>query len=255
MSTSDEAAEVGRAGAVSGAAPDPAPKATAGLIRLVAHDLRSPLTTIQLNAQLIERAAEREGREREHRWAMHITSATRRLDDLIEQLVEAERLCSGQLQLALGPVAWDELLREIVAAADADASRAPRVRLVVPEGGSRVVADRERLGRALRGLLRLALQGQDRDASVDVELVERDGRARCTIGGSRPMDASHAPRPASPPGSATSEPGQSIVLHFARVLIERLGGELRVTAAPSFLHFEVVLQSTESAAADGVSPR
>ncbi len=255
MSTSDEAAEVGRAGAVSGALPDPVPKATARLIRLVAHDLRNPLTTIQLNAQLIERAAEREGRERERRWAMHITSATRRLDDLIEQLAEAERLRSGQLQLALGAVAWDELLRETVAAANADASGAPRIRLVVPERGSRVVADRERLGRALRGLLHLALQGQDRAASVDVKLVEKDGRARCTIGGSRPMDAGHAARPSAPAGSARSEPGQGIVLHFARVLIERLGGELRVTAAPSFLHFEVVLQCTESAAADGVSPR
>ena len=65
------------------------------VIRLVSHDLRNPLTAVQLNAQLIERAAVREGREKEARWAGLIAAAARRMDGMIVQLVEAERLRSG----------------------------------------------------------------------------------------------------------------------------------------------------------------
>src|SRR5664279_604207 len=66
------------------------------VIRLISHDLRNPLTAVQLNAQLIERGASRDGREKDQRWASLIVSATRRLDTMLQQLAEAEHIRSGR---------------------------------------------------------------------------------------------------------------------------------------------------------------
>jgi signal transduction histidine kinase len=68
-------------------------------IRLIAHDLRSPLTAMQLNAQLIERAASQDARAKEQRWATLIASAARRMDRMIQLLVDAERIRSGRIEL------------------------------------------------------------------------------------------------------------------------------------------------------------
>jgi K+-sensing histidine kinase KdpD len=220
-------------------------QANAGVIRFVAHDLRNPLTAIQLNAQLIERAAERDGRDKDRRWATLITGAARRLDDMIQQLVEAERLRTGQLQLALALVAWDQLLRDVLVQAGADACAGmDQVRLVLPKEAVIVEADRERLGRAMRNLLRLAAQGTDGAGAIDVELAVKDGQACCSMAGATSAGAHAA---AADPAfvSTQAEPGQGIALHFARSLIESLGGQLRVkNGDPRTIGFEVVLRQT-----------
>jgi K+-sensing histidine kinase KdpD len=217
------------------------------VIRLVAHDLRNPLTAIQLNAQLIERAAESDGRDKVRRWATLITGAARRLDEMIGQLVEAERLRTGRWQLALAPVAWDQLLREVIAQASADRPGQAQVRLRVPEAAVMVTADRERLGRAMRNLLHLVARGTDGTGAVEVTLAERDGQACCALVSS--VSASASELPTEPAGEGSQlEPGQGIALHFARSIIEALGGQLRVRGGDArAVGFDVALRVATSA--------
>ena len=220
-------------------------EACAAVIRLLSHDLRNPLTAVQLNAQLIERASAGAGREKEQRWALLITAATRRMDVMIQQLVEAERLRMGQLTLACQPIPFGELLQE--AAAQSTATTAPHpIRLAPAENPVLVSADRPRLRQALSSLLRLTAQATDSAAEVTVEVAARNGEIACTLRGPRPLLLGGRPAD-GPPGRAPSDPGLGIALHVARLLIECHGGTLRaLTDAPEHVGFEVALPATSA---------
>ena len=218
------------------------------VMRLLAHDLRNPLSAVQLNAQLIERAATEAGLEKEQRWAALIAKAARRMDGMIQQLVEAERLRLGQLQLKRELVAWEQVWRDTLAENDMDLDPR-RVRLALPGKRIMVSVDRDRLRCALRGLLCLALQEADGAAVVAVESKATDGEV---------VSAIHAPR-ASVMGSVYAPttgadavppwvPGSAF--HFARTTFECHGGSLRVKTGDSqAAGFELVLPTSTATSA------
>jgi K+-sensing histidine kinase KdpD len=215
-------------------------EACAVVVRLLAHDLRNPLTAVQLNAQLIERAAAEAAREKEQRWAALIAGAARRLDGLIQQLVEAERVRMGQLQLSREPLAWSQLWRETLAEKTADLDPC-RVSLALPDERVTVSGDRDRLGRAIRGLVRLAMQEADAAATVSVKVEAKEGMVRSSIQAPR-SPAVHASSTLATGASAPHAPASGITLHFARTVFECHGGSLRAKDGDSHtVGFELVL--------------
>jgi K+-sensing histidine kinase KdpD len=222
-------------------------EAGAVLTRLLAHDLRNPLTAVQLNAQLIERAAAEAGREKEQRRAALIVGAARRLDGLIQQLVEAERVRLGHLQLRREPVAWSELWRGLLAEGSAEFDPR-RVRAAMCDERVMVSVDRERLVRALRGLLALAMQEADGAATVLVEVEAQDGGVKTSIHAPRPSGEAAARDPVA--GASPSRPmAFGIALHFAQTMFECHGGSVRVKDAdPRAIGFELALPTAATSA-------
>ena len=211
------------------------------VLRLISHDLRNPLTAVQLNAQLIERAAAQDGRAKEERWASLIASAARRIDKMIQQLVEAECIRSGRIQLVPQPVALDELLHELLAEANGGLERG-RISMALPKQSVAISADRKRLGQALDSLLRLALQ--EAAAMVGVDVQVKASEVYCTIHAPRRSDADNT-APSDAPHR--TEPGQGIALHLARTLIECHGGTLQCAEDCAHgLTFEVVLPTNRA---------
>lgn len=203
---------------------------TEQLVRLIAHDLRNPLTAVQLNGQLIERAAARDGQAKQERWAHLIVEAARRMDDLLGKLVECERIRSGRIPMPLAKVRLDELVRELVAAT-------PHPVAVTGGDAATVVrGNRVRLAQAIESLLALAAQEADHGTRIRIELDTDGGRARCALLVPRPAaDAAVAPddgpTPAAPHPPANTG-GQAIILHHAQTVIESHGGTLEVLRAP-----------------------
>jgi len=200
--------------------------------------LPNPLTAIQLNAQLIEQSALRDGREKEQRWASFIVSSTRRLDGMLRQLGEAERIRSGQIQLAIEPLCFEQFLRQLLDGSGADISR-ERVHLTSARTSLALSADRSRLGQAMLNVLLLALQQADVPARVTVDARYREGEISCTVTAPVPPELATATaegRAATPAGC------EGISLHVARTLIECHGGKLRVAeGADHALVFEIAL--------------
>jgi signal transduction histidine kinase len=208
------------------------------VIRLISHDLRNPLTAVQLNAQLIERAAIRDGREPDQRWASLIVAAVRRLDSILQQLAEAERLRSGRTKLALTPLAFDLFLREFLAGAGPEFD-ANRVRVTLRKATLAVCADRARLGQAILHLLRLALQHAALGSSVMVEVLGSEGEVSCMI---RVPTTTEVTVDEPINGRAGERQCDGIALYVARTLIECHGGRLQVTDRTGVaIAFEVVL--------------
>ncbi|NTU84372.1 MAG: PAS domain-containing protein, partial [Chloroflexales bacterium] len=85
-------------------------------IAVASHDLRAPLTAILAHAQLLERQAVQAGLDAQvGRRAQQIAEQTRRLNRLINAMLDLARIQSGQLTLSLAPCDLAELVVRTVA--------------------------------------------------------------------------------------------------------------------------------------------
>jgi PAS domain S-box-containing protein len=215
------------------------------LIRLVSHDIRNPLTSVHLNAQLLQKALAEQGLEKEQRLASMVIAAARRLDAMIEELVDSSRVRSGQLRLELRPVAIERLVPEILAR-NSSTLDTSRVRLALPGGPVRITADVARLERVLTSLLLIALRECADGAEVALRVAVADDEVRFAV--VVPGRAHASEEPPSPPSSqfaqSRTDRGYGLGLFIARMLVERHGGRLWVEGSPdrgATLHFALPL--------------
>lgn|GEM_PF-6277246 len=209
------------------------------VIRLISHDLCSLLTAVQLNAQLIEQAAARGGRDKEQGWAILIVKAARRMSDMLTKLVEAESIHAGRTPLTLESVPLGELVRGLFAQRDAEVAP-ERVRVTLPEEPLLVRVDRRRMAQVLLSLLGLVAARCPAPREVHVEVRVKDGEVSCAIGALPPAEVGGEAAPAGPASAATG--GLAVTLHLARSLIASHGGRLEVEKrAESVVAFEMVL--------------
>ncbi|MBI5544423.1 MAG: PAS domain S-box protein [Deltaproteobacteria bacterium] len=122
------------------------------LIRMVSHDLRTPLGTILLQAELLRRAGGEAGRRGET-----LFLSAHRMEVMLKDLVDTARYDTGQLALEVQPVEMagflDELRTRFAGVLDME-----RVQTKPPLGPARVLADPDRLERILVNLLSNALK-------------------------------------------------------------------------------------------------
>jgi signal transduction histidine kinase len=131
------------------------------IMAVVAHDLKNPLNTIQLAANVLleEQDGEACAREIDRHAAGAIGRAATRMQRLIHDLLEVTRAEAGRLQVQPLPVDPVELMRDAV---DAHCSIAS-AKDIVMEGSAegrlpRVLADRERVAQVLSNLIGNALK-------------------------------------------------------------------------------------------------
>jgi signal transduction histidine kinase len=224
------------------------------MIRLVSHDIRNPLTSVHLNAQLLHKALGERGLEKEQRFASVVIAAARRLDAMIEELVDSSRVRSGQLRLELRPVAIDHLLPEILAR-NARTIDTTRVRLALPESPVLITADIVRLERVLISVLIIALQNCADGAEVALRVAVADDEVRFAIvvPGRNHASAEPPAPPSSQLDQLRADHGYGMGLFVARMLVERHGGRLWVESTPdrrATFNFALPV-----AGPDGESPR
>ncbi|MDP2660451.1 MAG: PAS domain S-box protein, partial [Dehalococcoidia bacterium] len=144
-------------------------------VSVISHDLRNPLAVIQGHAQGLLRLLSKDGLSgSERRSAEDILTSARRMNTMIQDLVDSVRLESGQLQLqmqslALGPFVADLLAR------NGPAMEVGRVKTDFPSSLPSVNADRDRLERVMVNLLTNALKYSPASAEVRVKAEPADG--------------------------------------------------------------------------------
>ena len=209
-----------------------AEEAKQDFVALIAHDLRTPLTSVQGHVQLLKRRLTRDGRgqpgELDNLEA--IAQAARRMNVMIQELLDASRLESGIVPLSRAPIDISALVDLVV---EQLASAEERARVTVHTSAPAVIAfaDSPRMERVVANLLSNALKYSPPDAPVRVDVRRGDGEAMVVVldrGAGIPEDRlpllfqrfARLERPHADPG------GVGLGLYIARLIVEAHGGRV-----------------------------
>jgi signal transduction histidine kinase len=202
------------------------------LVRMISHDLRTPLQAVSTQAHLLQRSPVDPARVRDR--AASIARSCARMTAMIQDLVETTLLEAGQLPLATVPLdlaaALPELIERHRGALDVD-----RIRLSVAPGVAPVQADPPRLERVVVNLLSNALKYSPPATPVDVELAAAPGGCRISVSdrgvGISPEDQAHVfDRFYRARGQRRPE-GLGLGLYITRLLVEAHGGRIDVESS------------------------
>jgi two-component system, LuxR family, sensor kinase FixL len=208
-------------------------------LSIASHELRTPVTALHVQLQMLQRVVERSGASvpepvRERMTALD--RQVRRLAGLVEALLDLSRIRLGRLELSREPVDVAALAREVAAPYQADPAMAKGspVQVIAPEPvvGS---LDRVRIEQVLENLLANAVKfGEGKPVEVR---VDRDGallRVTVTDHGVG-IQADQRERifgrfeRAAP---AQHYPGLGLGLYVSREIVEAHGGRIRAEGAP-----------------------
>jgi signal transduction histidine kinase len=139
------------------------------MLAIVSHDLRTPLTSIELSSAQIMRASP-SADERVRVYGERIQRASRRMESLVRNLLDAAMIESGSLAMRFAPVQVDTLLESTVQLCQPLAERKSILLEARLEGRQLLVCDADRVKQTLENLVGNALKFVPSDGKVIVSV-------------------------------------------------------------------------------------
>ena len=212
------------------------------LITNVSHELRTPIATIQAHLDsLLMPGGERPSPEEVDRSLRVTSTETRRLADLIEDLLMLARSDAHELRVTIRRVELAPLVHQVIESMAPLAHQQRNVTLSEMDGADGVAAqaDADRLAQVLSNLVRNAINYTPEGGvvSIRVQNAEAD-RVLVAVSdtgiGIAPEDLDHVfDRFYRADGSrARASGGFGLGLSIARELVEAMGGSLTATSEP-----------------------
>ncbi|HWL93469.1 MAG TPA: HAMP domain-containing sensor histidine kinase [Phycisphaerae bacterium] len=236
-----------------------ADKLKSQFLSIVSHELRTPLASIIGFAELLREAASADG-GRQYRYAENIMSSGRMLLGLINDLLDLAKIEAGKLELHLGAVNMEEMIRNLLdfirPLAD---KKSLQLSAIIREAVPPIVSDSGRIQQILYNLLSNAVKFTPEGGLIEVTL-ERAGddhvsiKVRDTgIGISQELLGGVFEKFRQIDGSMTREhSGTGLGLAISKELAIHLGGSISVTSeAGKGSEFTVILPATAPDVPDG----
>jgi len=200
---------------------------------LVSHELKTPITTILGNAQILRTKGERLDEESRNMALQDIESESQRLHSIIDNLLVLARLDRGQA-LAIEPVFVRRVLRETI---DEFAHKTGReIGLDVPDEYAFVLADPVYIRQVVENLLSNAHKYSPPEEPITVRAVRGDDELRVGVidrgAGFAPDEAEKLFQPFYRSERTSRDvSGAGIGLAVCNRIIEALGGRMWADAA------------------------
>jgi signal transduction histidine kinase len=222
-------------------------------LALASHELKSPLTVIQANAQLVQRRLQAAAREmaaveqlpadevrqliaQARRLVGTIEKSGRRTERLVDELLDVTRIETGELEVHPVPSDLAAIVRDCT---EEQQRQQPNrvIRLDVPDAPAPVIADADRIDQVLANYLSNALKYSPGERRVEVSLAMiGGGQARVAVRDEGPglplaerervWERSHrVPGVRVVSGSGV---GLGLGLHICKSIVERHGGAVGV---------------------------
>lgn len=205
----------------------------------IAHDLRTPLTVIRGNLQMVNGS----NLPPEERECLH--AALRRTEELkvlVEEFYEISLLESGDVEVKTVPLDLTEFVKEFILDHEVMIrEKGLEPVLTIPEKAVTICTDRHMLTRIMSNLMNNVYKYAD--GSFFLELAEIDSLARITLGnrlkdGTR-VELEHLFDRTYRADKARSEGGAGLGLYIVKLLAGRIGGEIRAKEKDGILQFEI----------------
>jgi len=198
----------------------------------VSHELKTPLTTIRMYAELLAEGRVREEAKRDHYLGV-IVGESQRLTRLVNNVLDFSRLEQGRKTYALETVELAGVLHAIL---DAQGLRfqeqGMQLERRIPEGPFRISTDRDALEQAVLNLVDNGLKYGREGGELTVELRRAVGACEVAVLDRGPgIPAAHRKRVFEKfhrvdESLTAREPGSGLGLAIARQLLRDLGGDL-----------------------------
>jgi signal transduction histidine kinase len=210
---------------------DVADRARRDLIAAVSHDLRTPLTSLQLVTQAIDDGVlEPNGRSHLEEMSKHVGALTRLVDDLFE----LTRIEAGDINWSMQHVRLADLVQETVDAMRAQAAaKRVAVEARVPSDLAAVEANPEKMQRVLFNLIQNAIRHTPTDGSVTVAAESNGSQLVVEVAdtgeGIEPDERGRVFEPFYRGGGAsarTSRDSSGLGLAICRAIVEVHGGRI-----------------------------
>ncbi|MDD2485663.1 MAG: ATP-binding protein [bacterium] len=201
------------------------------LLNAVSHDLRNPLSLIQGHAQLMKRTLQEELKSVDTSnmliSASAVINSARRMNVMIQDLVDAARMSAGCMALDFGPVDIQQFIRDLLEQFSG-AIDISRIELSLPKSLPQIMADSSRLERIMSNLLNNALKYSGDKVVIEAETYPEKVQISVIDSGlgiteeEMPyiFDRFYRTR------AATRTEGLGLGLYITRKLIEAHGGEI-----------------------------
>jgi signal transduction histidine kinase len=204
-------------------------------VSLISHDLRTPLTLIQVQADVLYRHVQDWGLAAIAPRIESIRTNTRRLNALIHDLMDTAGPESVGLAMHPGPTDLAALAREVVASVISPEEQA-RVRTEAPDVLSPVTVDPERVKRVITNLLSNALKYSPPGSPVVVR-IDRQGDEQVVSVADQGVGIAVADVPRLFEKYFRTEAGRQsgghgLGLYIARRIVEASGGRIWVESEP-----------------------
>ncbi len=206
------------------------------LVSMVAHELKSPLTSIYGFSELLLDAKLKDPKAEEY--AKVILAESTRLTDLVNKFLDISRLEAGRTEIRLHPFNMKQIVNKIVDIYKGQAEK-KQIRVIqeIPERLSPALGDQDMIEQVLLNLFSNAIKYSPPRSKIGIEAKEQDQTILVNVvdnGYGIPEEAlpkifNKFYRVADLEGSDEVE-GSGLGLSLSKEIIERHGGTINVTS-------------------------
>jgi signal transduction histidine kinase len=202
------------------------------VLAIVSHDLRNPLTAVQLSTSWLQEIAPEEMKEE----LSSVLVSVKRMERLINDLLDVTRVKRGTLSLHLSPIDPGQLIADAVAAHEPIAEEKEiTVRAGTSPEVSPIEADRDRLLQVFSNLVGNAIKFSPPRRTVRITAEEAGDEVLFSVADEGPgIDEADIPRLFQHNWQArkTAHLGAGLGLTISKGIVESHGGRIWVTSNP-----------------------
>jgi signal transduction histidine kinase len=205
-------------------------------VSTVSHELRTPLTSIRGSLGVLASGVAGPLPDKARGFIEIARNNCERLIRLINDILDIEKIESGQMSFAPRPLDLMELVDQTLKADEGFAAQHDvRLQVVAAQPGAKVHADPDRLAQVVTNLISNACKFSPPGGTVDIAVTREGARLKVAVADRGPgITEEFLPRIFEPFSQADSSDarrkgGTGLGLSISKAIVERLGGEIGFT--------------------------
>ncbi|BAU55085.1 PAS domain-containing sensor histidine kinase [Mucilaginibacter gotjawali] len=214
-------------------------------VSVASHEFRTPLSSIQLSASLIEQYYDKLNRDKVLYHLSKIKSSVNYITAILNDFLSVERIESGKLKTELKEIDLKVLMHEIIMQLSLQARPGQRIDYMNNGGPERIMVDDNLLRHSVFNLLSNAIKYSGEDGVIEVKTIKNEEQYIITVRdngiGIPVVDQAHLFEPFFRAGNIGTIQGTGLGLNIVKRYVELMNGKISFKSDENGTIFELVL--------------